>query len=119
VSAPDNRLPLFLRVHKPGVPNLFFIGLCQTVGAILPIAEAQASWVAAQLAGEYSLPPTTEMCRAIQNQKQNSSRYVSSRRHTMQVDPEAYLHALGQERRRGHERALHERRLRNIESERS
>lgn len=106
VSAPDNRLPLFLRVHKPGVPNLFFIGLCQTVGAILPIAEAQASWVAEQLAGEYSLPPTTEMFRTIQNHERNSSHYVSSRRHTMQVDPEAYLRALGQERQRGHERAL-------------
>jgi len=112
VSAPDNRLPLFLRVHKPGVPNLFFIGLCQTVGAILPIAEAQANWVAAELAGEYSLPPTAEMCRTIQNHEGNSTHYVSSRRHTMQVDPDAYLRALDQERQRGHERALQLRRAR-------
>jgi cation diffusion facilitator CzcD-associated flavoprotein CzcO len=106
VSAPDNRLPLFFRVHKPGVPKLFFIGLCQTVGAILPIAEAQAAWVAAELAGEYSLPPTTEMWRTIQNHERGASGYVSSRRHTMQVDPDVYLRALEQERQRGYERAL-------------
>lgn len=105
VSAPDNRLPLFLRVHKPGVPNLFFIGLCQTVGAILPIAEAQAGWVAAELAGEYRLPPAAEMWRAIEAHERSASGYVPTRRHTMQIDPERYLSALARERQRGQARA--------------
>jgi hypothetical protein len=97
---------LFLRVHKPGVPKLYFIGLCQTVGAILPIAEAQASWVAAELRGEYRLPSVPEMWRTIETHEQSSSGYVPTRRHTMQIDPERYLVELARERRRGHARAL-------------
>ena len=106
VSAPENRLPLFLRVHKPGVPRLYFIGLCQTVGAIFPIAEAQAHWVAEDLQGEYRLPSVPEMWRTIETYERNSSGYVPTRRHTMQIDPEQYLAALTHERRRGHTRAL-------------
>ena len=57
VSAPDNDLPLFRRVFKPGVENLAFIGLLQPLGAIMPLAEAQGRWLAAYLRGEYQLPP--------------------------------------------------------------
>lgn len=105
VSAPENRLPLFLRVHKPGVPKLYFIGLCQTVGAIFPIAEAQADWVAAELRGEYQLPSPDEMWKTIEAHERSMSGYVPTRRHTMQVDPERYLAALEQERQRGRARA--------------
>jgi len=105
VSAPDNRLPLFLRVHKPGVPKLFFVGLCQTVGAILPIAEAQADWIASELAGEYRLPSSAEMWRTIDAHERSTAGYVPTRRHTMQIDPERYLSALARERQRGHARA--------------
>ena len=61
IHAPNNDLPLFMRVHKPGIDNLFFIGLCQTVGAVMPVAEAQARWVADQLSGDYLLPDATSM----------------------------------------------------------
>ncbi len=56
LSAPDNDLPLFRRVFKPGVDNLAFIGLLQPLGAIMPLAEAQGRWLAAYLRGEYQLP---------------------------------------------------------------
>ena len=46
ISAPDNDLPLFRRVFHPDVDNLFFIALLQPLGAIMPLAEAQAHWVA-------------------------------------------------------------------------
>lgn len=105
VSAPENRLPLFLRVHKPGVPGLYFIGLCQTVGAILPIAEAQSNWVAAELRGEYRLPPPLEMWKTIEAHERIGWGYVPTRRHTMQIDPERYLQTLARERKRGHARA--------------
>ncbi|HEY6727083.1 MAG TPA: NAD(P)-binding domain-containing protein [Polyangiaceae bacterium] len=105
VSAPENRLPLFLRVHKPGVPRLYFIGLCQTVGAILPIAEAQSNWVAAELRGEYQLPSPAEMWKTIEAHERSSAGYVPTRRHTMQIDPEHYLKALARERKLGHARA--------------
>ena len=57
VSAPDNDLPLFRRVFRPGVDNLAFIGLLQPLGAIMPLAEAQGRWLASYLRGEYRLPP--------------------------------------------------------------
>ena len=56
MSAPDNDLPLFRRVFKPGIDNLAFIGLLQPLGAIMPLAEAQGRWLAAYLRGEYQLP---------------------------------------------------------------
>ena len=57
ISAPDNDLPLFRRVFKPGIDNLAFIGLLQPLGAIMPLAEAQGRWLASYLRGEYRLPP--------------------------------------------------------------
>lgn len=106
LAAPDNRIPLFFRVHKPGVDNLFFIGLCQTFGAIMPIAEVQGRWVAEQLSGEYELPHRAAMDRAILRQQRFDNHYVRSRRHTIQVDPTAYLEALARERAQGRQRAV-------------
>ncbi len=40
LSAPKNELPLFHRVFKPEYHNLFFIGLLQPLGSILPLSEA-------------------------------------------------------------------------------
>ena len=45
VSAADNRLPLYRRVVSVEHPGLYFIGLIQPLGAIMPLAEAQAEWV--------------------------------------------------------------------------
>ncbi len=56
ISAPDNDLPLYRRVFKPGVENLAFIALLQPLGAIMPLAEAQGRWIASYLRGEYRLP---------------------------------------------------------------
>lgn len=106
IAAPGNDLPLFFRVQKPGVDNLFFIGLCQPVGAVTPIAETQAKWVAEQLCGEYIPPDPVSMNRYIaQARRRLRSTYVGSRRHTMQVDPEPYIAELYKERKRGRQRA--------------
>lgn len=105
LAAPDNDFALFMRVHKPGIDNLFFIGLCQTFGAIMPIAEAQSQWVAEQLSGAYALPTVTAMGQSIQHQLKLDAHYVRSRRHTMQVDPLSYLDALARERVQGRRRA--------------
>ena len=61
ISAPDNDLTLFRRVFHPDIPNLFFIGLLQPLGAMMPLAEAQGRWVADYLRGEYALPPQAEL----------------------------------------------------------
>ena len=49
---PDNRIPLYRRVVHPELPGLYFIGLVQPLGAIMPIAEAQSEWVADVLEGK-------------------------------------------------------------------
>lgn len=45
-SAPDNDLPLFKRVLRPGIDNLFFVALLAPLGATMPVAEAQGRWIA-------------------------------------------------------------------------
>jgi dimethylaniline monooxygenase (N-oxide forming) len=106
ISAPDNDLPLFKRVFKPGVDNLFFIALLQPLGATMPLAEAQGRWIAAYLRGEYRLPPIAQMEGDIRCERARMfKRYVASKRHTMQVDFDNYLHALGKELKAGSGRA--------------
>jgi len=106
ISAPDNDLPLFRRVFHPEMDNVFFIGLLQPLGAIMPLAEAQGRWVAAHLRGEYALPSAREL-RADMDKERKAmfKRYVASKRHTMQVDFDNYLHDLGKEMQRGARRA--------------
>ena len=57
ISAPDNHIELFRRVFHPDIANIFFIGLLQPLGAIMPLAEAQGAWVGDYLLGDYALPP--------------------------------------------------------------
>jgi Flavin-binding monooxygenase-like len=106
VSAPENRIELFRRVLHPDIPNLFFIGLLQPLGAIMPLAEAQGAWVGDYLLGDYAPPPRERMLADIaSDQRAMRERYVASKRHTIQVDFDDYLLALARERRAGAERA--------------
>jgi thioredoxin reductase len=106
VSAPDNRIELFRRVFHPDVSNLFFIGLLQPIGAIMPLAEAQGAWVGDYLLGRYALPDAAGLRADIAaDQTAMRKRYVASKRHTIQVDFDDYLYALAKERRAGAERA--------------
>jgi len=107
VLAPvENKLELFHRVFHPDIPNLFFIGLCQPLGAIMPITEVQGRWVAECLKGDYALPPQGEISRQLaREQTARERRYVPSARHTMQIDVERYLEAVERERRHGRRRA--------------
>jgi cation diffusion facilitator CzcD-associated flavoprotein CzcO len=106
ISAPDNDLPLYRRVVKPGIDNLFFIALLQPLGATMPIAEAQGRWIAAYLRGEYHLPPVPQMEADMHRERERMfKRYVASKRHTMQVDFDNYLYDLRKEQKAGTERA--------------
>src|SRR5829696_5279924 len=106
ISAPDNDLPLFRRTFHPDIPNVFFIGLLQPLGAIMPIAEHQSTWVGDFLAGRYALPAPAEVRADIERERRAMfKRYVASKRHTMQIDFDDYLVALAKERRAGYERA--------------
>ncbi|MSO41714.1 MAG: NAD(P)/FAD-dependent oxidoreductase [Solirubrobacterales bacterium] len=102
VSAPGNRLPLYRLVVHPDHPGLYFIGLAQPLGAIMPIAELQSEWVADILEGACELPGAERMRAAIEREKKRmAKRYVASSRHTIQVDFDPYIRALQKERRGG------------------
>jgi dimethylaniline monooxygenase (N-oxide forming) len=106
IAAPDNDLPLFRRVFHPDVGGIYFIGLLQPIGAIMPLAELQSQWVCDLLSGRYALPPAAELRADIEAERAAMfKRYVASKRHTMEVDFEDYVLAIRQERRRGERRA--------------
>jgi dimethylaniline monooxygenase (N-oxide forming) len=106
ISAPENHIELFRRVFHPDVDGLYFIGLLQPLGAIMPLAEAQSAWVGDHLLGEYALPAPALLRKDIHDdQAAMRKRYVASKRHTIQVDYDDYLYALERERREGAERA--------------
>ena len=98
----DNRVDLFHQVFPPDLANLAFIGLVQPFGALMPVAQAQAEWVADQLAGEYRLPRGADMREQIRSAREARERqFVASPRPTMEIDFYAYLRGLRAERRRG------------------
>lgn len=102
ISAPNNDLPLFRRVFHSKYPDLFFIGLLQPLGAIMPLAELQSVWVARYLLGEYALPSPDRMERDIREERERMRRrYGSAPRHTMQVDFAPYVNAVREEMKRG------------------
>ncbi|WP_229374612.1 flavin-containing monooxygenase [Fibrella rubiginis] len=87
----DNNLQLYRRVVHPNYPGLYFQGLVQPLGAIMPLAETQANWIAKLIAGECRLPDRDTMMRTIkQDAEQNLRRYNQSVRHTLQVDFHPY-----------------------------
>ncbi len=106
ISAPDNDLPLFKRTFHPEIDNLVFVGLMQPLGAIMPIAERQGTWIADYLTGRYALPSASGMGTDIERERKRMfKRYVRSKRHTMQVDYDDFMLELEREAKRGGERA--------------
>lgn len=106
IDPKNNHLPLYLRVVPPDIPDLYFIGLLQPLGAIMPLAERQSRWVADLLQGKATLPPPHKMWNTIRNEeKAMHQRYVDSPRHTMQVDFFPYVRSLEKEHRHGQNRA--------------
>ncbi len=106
ISAPDNDLPLYRRLFHPDIPNVFFVGLFQPLGAIMPAAERQGQWVARYLRGEYALPSPADRRRDMERERAAMfKRYVASPRHTMQVDYDDFMLAMAREMDAGSERA--------------
>jgi thioredoxin reductase len=105
-SAEDNKVDLYLRVVPPGQKGLFFIGLIQPLGAIMPLAEVQCDWVAELIDGEGALPDKLEMTRGIAlEQAKMDRRFIKSKRHTVEVDFDPYMRALRKERKLSRQRA--------------
>jgi thioredoxin reductase len=95
-------VPLYRRVVSPALPGLYFIGLVQPIGAIMPIAEVQSQWVADLLDGRAALPPEREMNREIASYRAATARrYARSGRYAIQVDFLPYLNEIRKERAAG------------------
>jgi cation diffusion facilitator CzcD-associated flavoprotein CzcO len=100
-SAADNRMPLYRRVADPDHPGLYFVGFVQPLGPIMPIAEAQAEWLADLLRGKSTLPSPAEMHEEIDEYgRWLEKRFVASKRHTIEVDFHPYLREIRRERKR-------------------
>ncbi|MGW1771396.1 NAD(P)-binding domain-containing protein [Streptomyces sp. NPDC002104] len=101
INPADNAVNLYRRVVSPDHSGLYFIGLVQPLGAIMPLAEAQSRWVADLLQGRCRLPSHDTMQREISEyHARTARRYVASSRHTIQVDALSYLRELREERAR-------------------
>lgn len=105
LSAKENYLPLFFRMIQPDRKNLFFVGLMQPLGAVMPLAEFQGKWIAEYLTGEYEFPSEKEMRDWIEDDENTMrKRYVNSARHTMQVDFDVFLWKMKRELKKGRKR---------------
>jgi cation diffusion facilitator CzcD-associated flavoprotein CzcO len=92
-SAPDNRMPLYKRIFKPGIDDLALVGFAQTVPTLFPFVELQAKLVARYARGDYALPPEAEMEDTIRRDQEKHAGHFSERpRHTMQVEWYSYEH---------------------------
>ncbi|MCA9519731.1 MAG: hypothetical protein KC609_02105, partial [Myxococcales bacterium] len=107
VPVQENRVELFLNVVPPKRRGLYFIGLVQPLGPIMPLAEAQCEWVSDLVVGRAALPSEAAMRRQIERyQRGMRERYIASSRHTIQVDFYPYLFSLRREQLAGRARAL-------------
>jgi hypothetical protein len=67
----------------------------------MPLAEAQSEWIADLLTNRAALPPANEMRREIADyERWLSKRFVSSKRHTVEVDFHPYMREIKRARKR-------------------
>ena len=93
ISAPDNTLRLYKRMFQPGMDDLIFIGLAQTIPTLFPFVELQSKLLARYLAGAWALPSPSAMEAGIREDEARFIKHYSNRpRHTMQVDFYLYEH---------------------------
>ena len=79
-----------------------FIGLAQPIPGLFPFIEEQAKWVSSYLSGQYKLPSPSRMEQEIKKDElRNNGHFVSSLRHTMQIDFHVYKRNLKKEIKKG------------------
>ncbi len=84
---------LYRQVWHPTVPGLAFIGICRVSGAVPPIAEMQARWVARVLSGRQVLPGPDEMRRETRERR---ARHLAAGTEYMRVPFLGYLDEIGE-----------------------
>ena len=92
---------------KPGIENLFFLGLAQPLPTLVNFAEQQSKLVVKAIAGQYAFPPVSEMdVITAADEKSHLGHFYDSPRHRMQVDFATYVADLHKEIARGAERMI-------------
>ena len=87
ICAPENRLPLYKRMFKPGIDDLAFIGLGQPIPTIFPFSELQSKLAARWLSGDWAPPPRDAMqAEIVRDEAFHTAHFVNKPRHTMQLD---------------------------------
>ncbi|XP_034036302.1 dimethylaniline monooxygenase [N-oxide-forming] 5-like isoform X2 [Thalassophryne amazonica] len=100
LSVCGNKSALYKYVFPPDLerPTLAIIGLVQPLGAIMPISEIQARWATRVFKGCNRLPSAAAMLKDIQcKQDAMAKRYVTSQRHTIQVDFVSYMDEIAEQ----------------------
>ncbi len=94
----NNRVWLYKYVVHPERKNLFFFGLIQPWGSIIPISEMQVRWICEVLQGRLPLPSKASMHADIEKKwERMQAQYVAHTRHTLQVEQEEYMLELWRE----------------------
>ena len=102
----SHRFPLFKRMIKPGVDNLFFMGLAQSSPTIVNLAEQQSKLLVGILSGSYALPSVAEQERIMREDEAfHLKQYYAAPRHTIQIDFGRYCVDLLEEIEAGQARA--------------
>jgi thioredoxin reductase len=95
LAAPENVLPLYKRMLKPGLDDLAFIGLGQPIPTIFPFSELQSKLAARWLAGDWAPPREAEMVQEIRRDEAfHTGHFLNKPRHTMQLEWYAFEHEL-------------------------
>ena len=96
----NNRVDLYKMIFplKLEKPTLAIIGCIQPHGSVIAITEIQARWAIQVVQGKMKLPSPEEQVEEVRNRQQRmAQRYVSSQRHTIQVDGTQYMDEIAQE----------------------
>lgn len=95
LCAPENRLPLYKRMLKPGLDDLAFIGLGQAIPTIFPFSELQSKLAARWLSGDWAPPAQHEMeAEIVRDEEFHTGHFTNKPRHTIQVEWYAFQHEL-------------------------
>jgi hypothetical protein len=80
-------MPLYEYTVDTQNPGLYHIGLIQPLGAVMPLAELQAVWIANIISGKTKLPTKEFMQKWITNNRNAMrKRFGNSTRHTLEVE---------------------------------
>ncbi|XP_041482053.1 flavin-containing monooxygenase 5-like [Lytechinus variegatus] len=94
IKVEQNKLPLYKYVFPVNLqhPTIAFLGYIQPLGAINPISELQARWATRVFKGLTKLPSSDQMKADMMSKEEAmAKRYISSQRHTIQVDFIKYM----------------------------